>query len=115
MHCHSHRAQVADAHDTADDISTKVIENEDFPNRVSFSVEDRGNGGQQSVGMGFFRLARLDSFVEVEDLFERRCSTPGCQNWTPHTMLAKLFSPIWRSRREFALDAMVGGSSSCCI
>lgn len=74
MHCHSHRAQVADAHDTADDISTKVIEDEDFPDGVSFSIENRGNGGQQSVGMGFFRLARLDGFVEVEDLFERRCA-----------------------------------------
>lgn len=54
--------------------------------------------------MGFVRLARLDRLVEVEYLFERRCTLVSAQATMP---VASDSLPIWRSRRLLPLVAMV--------
>lgn len=71
VHGDAHGPQIADAHDTADDISTEVVKDEDFPDGVPVSVEDGGNRREEPVGLDLIRVGRLDGLVEIEDLFQR--------------------------------------------
>lgn len=71
MHRHAHCPQVGDAQDTADNIATKVIKDQDFPYRFSFGVEDRRNRCEQGVGLGLVLVAGFDGLVQVQNLLER--------------------------------------------
>lgn len=43
-------SQVINSENTANDISTHIIEHQDFPNRVAIFIQDRGRVGDQ-IGM----------------------------------------------------------------
>lgn len=68
MHCNTHGSQITDAHHTADDISTQIVKHQYLPNRIAISIEYGRDWRKETVGEGFFRLGRLDRFVEIEDL-----------------------------------------------
>lgn len=70
MHCHSHCAQVADAHDAADYISAEVVKHQDLPDGIAFGVEDGRNRSEEAIGVSFVGFVGLDRLVEVEDLSE---------------------------------------------
>ena len=71
MHCYTHCAQVTDAHNTANDISTKVVKDQDLPNRVAIGVEDRRNRCKQTIGMRLVCFGGFDGLVQVEDFLKR--------------------------------------------
>lgn len=72
VHCYTHCAQVADTHYTADNISTKIVKDQDFPDRVAISVENGRNRSKKTVGMRLVSFGGFDGLVQVEDFLEGR-------------------------------------------
>lgn len=77
VHGYTHGSQVADAHDTADDIATQIVEDKNFPDGVPVGIEYGGDWCEKAIGLDFVGLSRFDRLVEVEDLFERGLRTGG--------------------------------------
>lgn len=71
VHGDAHGSQVAHTHDAANDISSEVIKNQDFPDRVAIGIENRCHRGEEAICKSLFTFTRVDRFVEIENLFQR--------------------------------------------
>jgi len=74
VHGDAHGAQVAHSQYTANDVAAKVVEDQNFPYRLSLSGEDRANWRNSMpvrMCMMVVALVLCNSFVEVEDLLQR--------------------------------------------
>lgn len=70
MHRDAHRSQVVYSQDTANHISTEVVENENFPYRLAIRGKNRTGRGEP-IRMGVIFVCLVDGLVQVENLLER--------------------------------------------
>lgn len=72
MNGHPPCSQVVNPEHTADNISSHVIENQHFPNRIAILVEYRSCVSESGRIVGVIFVGRR-ILVQVEDLLNRRC------------------------------------------
>lgn len=76
MNCDSPCSEVIDTQYTADDIPSHAIKDEDFPDRITIFVQDRGRMGDEAavarrVMSTVFSRARI--MVQIEEFLNRSC------------------------------------------
>lgn len=103
MHSDAHGPQVAYTHDTANDISTKVVEYEHLPDRVAIGVQ-YGSNWRMKCARLLSGLIGFHYFVEVEDFLERGCKLGLVAIWETQRVRRL---PVWRSRSELPLEAII--------
>lgn len=70
VNCDPPSPQVIDPQDTADDVSSEVVEDEDFPYGFPICVEDWGGFGDEAVGRGSILCGIWGDVIEVEDALD---------------------------------------------
>lgn len=71
VHSDAHGAQIRDPQNTAHNIATKIIEHQNFPDRVAIGIEDRSDRREQGVGLGIIFVVGFNRLVQIENLPER--------------------------------------------
>jgi hypothetical protein len=67
--CYTASTKVVDPHDTADDVSTYIVKDQDFPYRFSVRVDNGSGFRKEAVGMIIMFVAMMNgSFVQVQYL-----------------------------------------------